>query len=62
MEEQDRIKEMESLLRSACAIADRNGEGTAWERFGNSIRAIGLNGITARTYRVLEIDLEWPDA
>lgn len=52
----EREKEMEELLRSACAIADRNGENTAWERFGNGIRKVGLNGVTARTYRVLKSD------
>lgn len=49
-----REQEMEALLRSACAIADRKGAQTAWESFGNSIRKIGLNGITARTYRDLD--------
>ncbi len=49
-----REKELEDLLRSACAIADRKGDYTAWERFGNSIRKVGLNGVTARTYRDLE--------
>lgn len=50
----NREQEMEDLLRSACAIADRHGVQTAWERFGNSIRKLGLNGITARTYRDLD--------
>lgn len=50
----DREREMEELLRSACAIADRHGAETAWGRFGDSIRKIGLNGVTARTYRDLE--------
>ncbi len=50
------MHEMADLLRSACAIADRRGEGTAWERFSDSIRALGLNGVTARTYRVLPSD------
>lgn len=54
----DREQELEDLLRSACAIADRQGEGTAWERFANSIRDVGLNGITARTYRILPTDEE----
>lgn len=49
-------KEMAELLRSACAIAERQGAGTAWERFAASIRALGLNSITARTYRVLPSD------
>jgi hypothetical protein len=47
---------MEELLRSACAIADRKGAETAWERFANSIRELGLTGVTARTYRVLPSD------
>jgi hypothetical protein len=51
-----REQELENLLRAACAIADRKGSDTAWERFGNSIRQVGLNGITARTYRVLPSD------
>lgn len=48
--------EMEELLRSACAIAERNGHGTHWKRFIASINKLGLNGITARTYRVLASD------
>lgn len=48
--------ELEELLRSACAIAERKGEGTHWERFLNSAAALGINGITARTYRVLPTD------
>lgn len=47
---------LEELLRSACAIAERQGAGTAWARFAASIHAVGLNGITARTYRVLPSD------
>jgi hypothetical protein len=53
-----RDQELEDLLRSACAIADREGVDTAWERFANSIRKLGLNGVTARTYRVLPSDIE----
>ena len=53
-----REQEMAELLRSACAIAERQGEGTAWDRFAESIRKLGLNGITARTYRVLPSDSE----
>lgn len=54
----EREEQMVELLRSACAIADRQGHGTHWQRFGDSIRKLGLNGITARTYRVLPSDLE----
>src|SRR6478736_329787 len=49
----DRIKELEALVRSACAIAERRGESTHWERFVASVKAAGLSGVTARTYRVL---------
>jgi len=48
--------ELEELVRSACAIAERKGEGTHWGRFINSANQAGLNGITARTYRVLPSD------
>lgn len=47
------VHEMAELLRSACAIAERQGVGTAWKRFIESVYALGLNGVTARTYRVL---------
>jgi hypothetical protein len=47
---------MAELLRSACAIAERKGAETAWVRFANSIRDLGLNGVTARTYRILPSD------
>lgn len=47
---------LEELLRSACAIAERQGAGTAWDRFSASALALGINGITARTYRVLPSD------
>lgn len=50
----EREKEMENLLRSACAIADRKGTDTAWTRFADSIRKLGLTGVTARTYRDLD--------
>lgn len=42
-----------ALLRSARAIAQRQGAGTAWERFDASIGALGIGSVTARTYRVL---------
>lgn len=52
----ERHAEMEELLRSAHAIALRKGEGTHWERFAASIQKLGIGSVTARTYRVLEID------
>lgn len=51
-----RERRLEELLTSAAAIAGRRGAGTAWDRFGESIRAEGIGQITARTYRVLRSD------
>ncbi len=51
-----RADAMEELLRSAHAIAERKGADTAWERFADSIRALGIGSVTARTYRVLPSD------
>lgn len=48
--------ELEHLVRSACAIAERAGKNTHWERFLNSAARLGLNGITPRTYRILPSD------
>lgn len=52
----NREKEIEELLRSALAIAERNGDDTAWDRFADSIRALGIGSVAARTYRVLSSD------
>lgn len=57
----ERERELEELVRSACAIADRKGEATAWDRFTASARALGLNGVTARTYRILPSEAEHKD-
>ncbi len=57
IEARDReIEELKDLLRSACAIAQRKGKDTAWDRFGASAAKLGVNGITARTYRLLPDD------
>lgn len=45
--------ELRNLVRSACAIAERGGAETAWDRYLSSAAKIGLNGVTARTYRLL---------
>lgn len=45
--------QIEELLRSACAIAERRGKNTDWSGFVESVKKVGLNGITARTYRVV---------
>jgi len=58
----ERIEELEALLTSARAIAQRRGVDVAWERFDKSIEAAGVGAITARTYRVLPSDLPPPPA
>ena len=50
--------DLEDLLRSACAIAERKGKDTAWERFANRIKSFGINGITAKAFKILPSDLE----
>lgn len=52
----EREQQLEELVRSACAIADRRGAETAWDRFTASAKSLGLNGVTARTYRILPSD------
>ena len=52
----ERITELEELLQSACSISERKGAGTAWDRFLASALKLGINGITARSYRVLPYD------
>lgn len=54
----EREQALEELVRSACAIAERKGASTAWGRFLASAQGLSLNGITARTYRILPSDLE----
>lgn len=54
----ERETAMEELLHSACAIAERKGTGTAWERFEASISALDIGSVTARTYRILPSDTE----
>jgi NTP pyrophosphatase (non-canonical NTP hydrolase) len=52
----DRIKELEDLLTSARTIAQRNGEGTAWERFDERLAKAGIGSITAKVFKVLPSD------
>lgn len=50
--------ELEELLTSARSIAQRKGEGTAWERFSNRLAQAGISDVTAKTFRILPSDLE----
>jgi len=47
----EKEKETQELLQSAKCIADRGGKDTEWCSFSASLQAIGISGITARTYR-----------
>lgn len=49
-----RLKEAEELLRSAHSIAERHGAETAWTRFAESIKKLGVGSVTARTYKLYE--------
>ncbi len=57
-EKSERECELEDLLSSARAIAQRKGVDTAWERFDNRLKAAGIGWVTAKTFRVLPSDLE----
>ena len=48
--------ELEDLLRSAHAIAERKGADTAWERFAASCKEQGIGSVTARVYKVAPSD------
>lgn len=50
--------ELEDILTSARAIADRAGEGTNWQRFSERIEKAGIGSITAKTFRILPSDVE----
>jgi hypothetical protein len=53
-----RQTELEDLLASARAICQRKGDGTAWERFDERIAKAGIGSVTAKTFRILQSDLE----
>ena len=48
--------ELEDLLRSAHAIAERKGADTEWERFAASCKEQGIGSVTARVYKVAPSD------
>ena len=50
--------DLEDVLTSARAIAERKGEGTHWERFSNRIGQLGIGSVTAKTFRILPSDVE----
>lgn len=50
---------LRDLLNSAYNIAERNGLGTAWSRFRESLQLVGATPHTARVYRVDSQDPEY---
>lgn len=50
--------ELEDLLISANAIAQRRGKDTAWARFSHRLADAGIGAVTPRTFRVLPSDTE----
>lgn len=50
--------ELEDLLTSARAIAERDGKDTHWRRFSDRIAKMGIGSITPRTFRILPSDVE----
>lgn len=53
-----RERELEDLLVSARAIAQRKGADTAWERFDERLASFGIGCITAKVFKVLPSDRE----
>ena len=60
---QTRCRELETaganlvdLIRSARAIAQRKGEGTAWGRFDAALAKTGIGSVTPKTFRILGDD------
>ena len=48
--------ELEDLLTSARAIAQRGGEATAWDRFDAAVAKAGVGSVTAKVFKVLPSD------
>lgn len=53
-----REMELEDLLTSARAIAERRGQDTAWERFSERLAVAGIGSVTAKVFKVLPSDSE----
>jgi len=53
---EERIEELEDLLTSARAIAERQGQDVAWERFSERLHKAGIGSVTAKVFKILESD------
>ena len=56
LELEERELELEDLLTSARAIAQRGGEATAWDRFDAAVARAGVGSVTAKVFKVLPSD------
>lgn len=50
--------ELEDLLISARAIAEREGAETAWARFSKRLADAGIGSVTPKTFKILPSDVE----
>jgi hypothetical protein len=53
-----RERELVDVLTSAHHIASRGGVDVNWKRFAARIKSMGIGNITAKTFRILAIDIE----
>ena len=44
--------ELEDLLCSARAIAQRKGENTAWDRFDQRLAGVGIGCVTTKVFKI----------
>lgn len=51
-----REAKLEDLLMSAHAIAKREGQDTAWERFSLALTKAGIGAVTPKVFKVLPSD------
>lgn len=56
-----RLKELEDILVSVRAIAQRNGDDVAWNLLDQRIALLGIGAVTPRVFRHEPIELEQSD-
>ena len=52
----EQIHALRDLLKSARAIAERQGVDTHWQRFSDRLAAAGISPVTSLTFRILPSD------
>lgn len=48
---ENRVAELEDLLRSAHCIAMRNGQDTNWDAFCGQLQRVGIGYVTAKVFK-----------